>query len=444
MRQRLKLPHRSFRASALLVSSLLLPACDGGNGPGTDDVASLAVVSAPEAAIAGSNLPAPVVVELRSVSGDAVAVEGILVTASVSLGQVAGTTTVRTDAEGRAEFTGLSIRSEGLETMLRFRCCGLLPVSHPISLLQGSNLLTRASAPMIEGRAGTVVTPGPAVRLYNTDLSPFAGQKVTFTLVHGETVPLGSTMTDFNGMAELPSVELPALPGEGRIFASVGGTTQAVWFEVLTTTAGSAELLDAEPLAVASTGSSFVLPAVRVTDGGPVAGARVRYRVVSGNATLASETVLTDANGESAPIFLDVARGKSVVEIVAIGFSRQPFHVDVMGATGPVTVSGGIGDGYYNSLILPPVFQWEAEWLAWAMVEASDAEGKLPGFPLELIEVGEAGRFSTYGGFQLVSGATIGAEGGFYWEIPASPGTYEVHVSGPLVAAPLVFQATRP
>lgn len=443
MRQRILLSVRSLRAPAFLACSLLLPACDG-SGPGTDDVASLAIVSAPGAAIAGSNLPAPVVVELRSATGEAVAVEGILVTASVSLGQVAGTTTVRTDADGRAEFTGLAIQSEGLETMLRFRCCGLSPVSHPISLLQGDNLLTRASPPTIEGRAGSVVTPGPAVRLYDADLAPFAGQTVTFTLVHDETVPLGSMLTDIDGMAELPSVELPPLPGEGRIFASVGGTTQAVWFEILTTTSGTAALIDAEPLAAAPTGSSFVLPTVRVTDGGPVAGATVRYRVVSGNATLASEAVLTDANGESAPISLSVARGKSEVEIVAVGYSRSPLHVDVIGATGPVTVSGGIGDGYYNSLILPPVFVWEAEWLAWAMAGAYDAEGLLAGFPLELIEIGEAGRFSTYGGFQLVSGSAIGTEGGFYWEIPAAAGTYEVHVTGPLVETPLVFKATRP
>lgn len=426
-----------------LVAGILVGCGDEVGTSEPDAVATLAIVSAPAASLTGAPLPEPVVVELRTADGQPVALEGIQVSASVSLGHAGGTTTATTNAEGRAIFSGLVITGQDAETILRFFCCGIPPATQPISLLQTRNLLSRASPATIQARAGSVVTPGPAVRLIDERLAPVAGREITFTLLQDGSFPLGTAVTDANGTAALPSLELVALPGQGRIFAVAGGTTLSVWFDVFTTVSGSVEVLDAEPLA-APAGSAFELPVVRVTDGGPVAGATVRYRVIAGDATLSTETVLTDANGEAAPIALNVVRGRNVVEIVAPGYSPSPRYVNVFGVSGPVTLTGAIGDSWYFSQLLPAIFDWSDDSPAWVVAAAQDPEGVLTGFPLQLVEIGEAGQFSTWNAIQIVSGTTIVAGEGFYWQIPAARGSYEVHVTGPMIETPLVFRATRP
>lgn len=431
-----------LRVCVVVIVALLLVACDGA-GPGADGVASIAVVSAPPATLAGAALPEPAIVELRDASGDPVAVAGVEVRASVLTGELDGTTPATTNAEGRAVFSGLVIRGEVSPTALRFSCCELPAARHVISLVQAAALLTRASPMRISARAGSVVSPGPKIRLVDASLRPVAGTAIEFRLSAGGTLPVTSIATDANGEAELPSIVLDALPQQGRVFASVPGTTQSVWFEILPTVSGAMELVDAKQYSATTTGASVQLPVVRVTDGGPVIGTTVLYRVVAGNGTVSSSAVSTGADGRTAPPTLDVARGENTIEIIAPGYTNVARRVTVIGATGPVTIVGGtdafdfVGPTEFE---LPDFYE-----TAGLLVNAADAEGALsPNYPMTITEVGDAGRFANWGGFEMPTGVEMSTGGYIIWTVPSGPGTYEIRVSGPMVDTPLVFRATRP
>ena len=430
-----------LRRLAVIVP-LLLAACDGA-GPGTDGVASIAVVSAPTAALIGAPIPEPTIVELRSASGEPVAVAGIEVTASAFSGEIGGTTTARTNAEGRAVFSGLVVTGGNALVGLQFSCCDLPAATHTISLVQGSGLLSRASPTRITVRAGSVISPGPKVRLVDAQLQPVAGAEIAFSLSAGGTLAATSVETDANGEAEVPSIELTALPMQGRVFAALVGTTQSVWFEIIPTVSGDMELVDARQYSAAATGSSVQLPVVRVTDGGPVIGATVLYRVIAGDGTISSSSVPTGVDGRTAPPTLDVARGATTIEIIAPGYTSTARMVNVIGATGAVRIVGGLD---MWEVVGPTDFELEDFYEdAGLFVTASDAEGALSAnYPMTIAEVGDAGRFYNWGGFEMPTGAEMSTGGYIRWMVPMSPGTYEMRVSGPMVETPLVFRATRP
>lgn len=435
------------RASARLtrfaaIVPLLLAACDGA-GPGADGVASIAVVSAPSAALIGAPIPEPAIVELRSASGEPVAVAGIEVTVSASSGEIGGTTRATTNAEGRAVFSGLVVTGGNALVGLQFSCCDLPAATHTISLAQGGGLLSRASPARITARAGSVISPGPRVRLVDAQLRPVAGAEIAFSLSAGGTLAATSVQTDANGEAQVPSIELDPLPVQGRVFAALVGTSQSVWFEIIPTVSGAMELVDARQTSAAATGSSVQLPVVRVTDGGPVAGATVLYRVISGNGTISSSSVPTGTDGTTVPPALDVARGATTVEIIAPGYTSVARMVTVIGATGAVTILGGLDD---FSMLGPTDFELDPSYEAAGLyVAAADAVGPLsPDYPMTISEVGDAGSFTNWGGFAIPSGVEMSTGGYITWFVPMSPGTYEIRVSGPMVESPLVFRATRP
>ena len=426
---------------AAVIVPLLAAGCDGA-GPGTDAVASIVVVSAPTGTLTGAPLPEPTIVELRSAGGEPVAVAGIRVEASVSAGELSGATSAETNAEGRAVFTGLVVHADDPEVALRFGCCDVPAATHPISVLRGSQLLTRASPMRITVRAGSVISPGPKVRLVDAQLRPVAGVEIGFSLASGGTLPVTSVVTDANGEAELPAIELDPLPVQGRVFAAVTGTPQSVWFEILPTVSGAMEVVDARQFSAAQTSSTVALPVVRVTDGGPVAGANVLYRVIAGDGTISSSSVPTGADGTTVPPTLAVTRGTNSIEIIAPGYTSVARTVHVIGTTGPVTIVGGL-DLFYT--LGPTEFELEDSYEeAGLVVTATDAEGPLsPAYPMMITEIGEAGSFRNWGGFEIPTGAEMSTGGYIVWTVPAAAGTYEIRVSGPMVEAPLVFRATR-
>jgi hypothetical protein len=116
--------------------------------------------------------------------------------------------------------------------------------------------------------------------------------------------------------------------------------------------------------------------------------------------------------------------------------------VHVIGATGPVTIVGGLD---LFSTVGPTEFELEDAYEeAGLLVTAADAEGSLsPSYPMTISEVGDAGTFRNWGGFEIPTGVEMSTGGYILWKVPAGPGTYEIRVSGPMVEAPLVFRATR-
>lgn len=441
---------RRFPARRLPLGMLLslLAACGGDTGPSADDVTSLAIVSGPAATVSGLLLPDSIIVELRAAGLGAVPLAGVMITAGVSSGTLRGTTAVATNAAGRAIFTALVIDGNDTETTVQFTCCDLEPVMHRLSLERSAVVLTRASDKLITARAGSVVSPGPRVRILDLKQNPVSGTEVTFTMARGGTTPVTTVLTDAAGVAELPSFVMYDLPGSGRITASAPGTGQAVTFDLVPTVSatGAVELLNAQPLSAAATGATVTLPVVRVTDGGPVPNAQVRYRVINGDGVVSSETVLTDANGESAPAMLTAGRGPNTVEIVAPGYSTSARYVSVVGATGPVILIGGLYDyygGYYGSAYdTAPEFEWSGSGRADLWTEASDALGPLPPFPVTVSKVGAAGEVFL-NQTVLTPESIFPTESVISWQIPGALGTYEIRVSGPLVESPLVFRATR-
>ena len=124
-----------MRPLRLLSLLPLVVACgEGGTGPDTTPVASLAVEMAPPEAIRGFPLSTHFVL-LRGQSDDPLPIPGVEIRVSVSDGSVSGTTRVETNDQGFAIFENLIVRGDPGVVTLRYACCDLPPAVHQLTLL---------------------------------------------------------------------------------------------------------------------------------------------------------------------------------------------------------------------------------------------------------------------------------------------------------------------
>jgi len=200
---------RPFLTLILFVSL----ACGGGGGTTELDpphAHSLLLVTAPSANTQNrSVLAQQPVVQVQDQHGIALSQAGILVNASVTEGggNLSGTTTVATAANGQATFTNLVLSGTIGPRALSFSAPGLGSVSANVVLLAGTpNLVEMVTGDGQFVSAGSAVPIPPSVRIADADSNPVAGVAVVFSITSGGgSLQGGAATTDNEGVAEVGS-----------------------------------------------------------------------------------------------------------------------------------------------------------------------------------------------------------------------------------------------
>jgi hypothetical protein len=456
-------PSRGARVLLLgCIASFLVASCgDEAVGPGeqpgpVSQSNSLAIISAPWHTKLGLPLPVKPIVELRDVTGRPVLTPGIAITASISTGQLSGATTVVTNAQGRAIFTDLSIDSISGKTELRFSCCGLAPATRTLSLSLGSASISRLEPEVVKRIAGLTLSPGPRVLLRDEREKPRAGTTVRFEFDNTAALPAVSVSTDTNGVAALPTFQFPDLPSSTQLRAVDVATGKSVSYILTAITQGAAYLR--RPTTTVGVGDVVTLPRVAVYDDAtdPIAGALVRYRIASGDGTLSTAEVHTDADGLTEPVtFSTGSRGQTSIEIVAVGYSSEPIAASVFAFVPPLNFeyAGSCDPGCPASLN----FSWPVNGdPVWGMdvhlwVRVRDATGVIPEYVVNL--VGDPGAlllmeddsgFDYYPPLSESEPLVTNADGiaRLIWRLPRVAGTYHFTMSGPSIDTPWTYTAT--
>jgi hypothetical protein len=219
-------PFASIAVGALAI----LAACGGDSTepPPPPSPTALAFVTAPaSSAVALAPLtPAPVV-ELRDAQNHAVKKAGVQVTASLDGGTVSGTSSVTTDASGRATFSGLVLGGPAGSHQLRFASSGLTTLSQAITLTVGpASRITAKSAVTQTATTGQAVSDPPAVIVSDNLGNPIAGATVTFAVTAGGGTLQGATpVSDAAGVAKVTSWTVGAAAGTNTVTATLTGAT---------------------------------------------------------------------------------------------------------------------------------------------------------------------------------------------------------------------------
>lgn len=308
------LTHRSRLADGLVctVLGVLAAGCTGSTenqGPFATRLGF--AVAPPAAAVNGVPLTPPPVVQLQDAQGAPVALQGRLIVAAVTPtgAALSGTTEVRTDATGKATFTGLTISGTVGSKVLRFESAGLATVTaSPLQLAPGAAAsFTVAGGNLQTALAGADLTVLPTVEVSDAAGNPIPGTAVLFTITSGGGVLQGgAAVTGADGRAaptrwtlgnnvglNTLSATTAAVPGVTLEFTATGVQGPPA---ILTIVAG-----DGQTGIVGST--TAIAPSVKLTDalGHPLANVAVSFAVTAGGGFLNGANPLTDASGVATP-----------------------------------------------------------------------------------------------------------------------------------------------
>jgi hypothetical protein len=231
--------------------------------------------------------------------------------------------------------------------------------------------------------------------------------------------------------------------GTEALTATDIATGESVTFDLVTTPDPRATLLEADLEPVVAVGDMLTLPALLVTNGWPVAGVPVTYRIVAGTGVLSTETAMTDANGVSEPVTLTLAgRGSTVVQIEAVGYSSTPAAVSMVAVVPPVAFA--FPDPCPAEC---PAFDFSLnDWGTVLQIEVRDAAGLVSGFPVLVTPVGDPGWVGySMGSYNvdLSKGGTVvtGENGvfGFWWSA-SHGGAHILTLSGPMIENAWTFR----
>lgn len=168
-----------------------------GAGPGT----ALKLVTQPSStATSGVAFASQPVVQVIDSHGNAVALSGVGVLATILSGSpsLSGTTSITTDASGKAVFTDLVITGEEGERTLIFAASGMVSTtSNPIAVrAANAYTLSITTQPSSSAQSGVPFATQPVVRVLTTGGSNVGGAAVTASLASGpQGATLGGTLT---------------------------------------------------------------------------------------------------------------------------------------------------------------------------------------------------------------------------------------------------------
>ncbi len=233
----------------------------------------------------------------------------VSVTITSGPGTLNGTTTVGTDAAGRAVYTNLAIVGVAGPRTLEFTVAGttLTPLNAPVELRAGPFARIDARQPVAyQEIVNTPVSPAPSVLVTDDNGNPVPGVVVTFTADRDGSVSPTTLTTDAQGIAQVTSWTLGRTADTRYTLSARLPSGNPVTFTA-DAKAGEAGMLQivVQPPTTAQSGATFDRqPSVQVLDqlGNPAQqpGVSVNVTLSSGpSATLQGGPAITDANGRA-------------------------------------------------------------------------------------------------------------------------------------------------
>lgn len=224
---------------ALLGGLLVLAACGGdpNEPPPPPSPTALAFVTTPAGSMTASTLVAPApVIELRDAQNHVVKKAGVQVTASLDGGTATGTTTVATDASGRATFEALVLSGPAGSHQLKFSATGITTLARAITLVVGTPSKLTAHSPVTQTAVVSQAAPDPpSVVVSDAAGNPVAGITVTFAVTAGGGTLQGATpVSDAAGIAKVTSWTMGAAQGTNSVSASITGVAPVTFLATAT------------------------------------------------------------------------------------------------------------------------------------------------------------------------------------------------------------------
>jgi Big-like domain-containing protein len=275
--------------------------------------AALAILTQPSpTAASGTALAQTPVVQFQTADGTPVAQSGVDVSVTIEGGgSLSGPTTVTSDAQGQAAFTGLVVTAPVGEHTLLFSANGLTEVrSTPVAVTVGAaTTIAASSATPQSAEAGTPVGDPPAVLVTDGAGNPVEGVAVTFAVTQGggAILPVAAGPTGPDGVAALDSWTLGPVAGVNAVTASATGLSGSpVQFDATGTNEGvlpgpvdqakSKITLSPASFAAGSAGTTVTVTA-RDANNNLIGGATVILMSTGSNFAFQSTTLTTGTNG---------------------------------------------------------------------------------------------------------------------------------------------------
>jgi hypothetical protein len=287
-------------------------------------------------------------------------VAGIDVTVSIASGAGAlnGTTTVSTDAAGRAAYGDLTIQGPAGSRTLRFSVSApaLEIVSAPVQVGAGTAINILGNQPLAyQGTVNSPVSPAPSVVVHDQSGNPVPGVAITFGADRDGSVSPSTVTTNQLGVAQVTSWTLGRSAGvqyslSARIQSAGNGP---VMFSAMARAGVAGKLeISVQPSSSAQSGAAFTRqPVIQVADElgnpAPQPGLAITATVLSGPAgTLQNATATTNSSG--------VASFSGLSLSGLIGDYRLSFSETTLAGVASDPISVAAGPPSRLSLTVPP------------------------------------------------------------------------------------------
>lgn len=289
-------------------------------------------------------LPTPLVV---LATDDGLPEAGVTLFWSASPGTVLSTTSTVTDAAGEANVTVTSLPLTIGPTTVTVVRSDQPAISTSFTLNVLPPTMGGTTGDGQQGLTGQAATAPLEVTLLDAAGNPMPGQTVTWQVMSGSaTLQTTMSITDAAGVASV-NFSFGLTPGPVQIQASAFAGAATAAFTATTLPPGAMAVQGGDGQ-VGDPGDVLPLPLiVRIPGPAPdLSGVPVTFTVVSGSATLAPMTVLTDVNGDAATtVTLGLTPGPVVIQATAPGGVVVTFGATVTGTlvVSGITAAGGDG-----------------------------------------------------------------------------------------------------
>ncbi|HXL07743.1 MAG TPA: Ig-like domain-containing protein, partial [Gemmatimonadales bacterium] len=295
-------------------------------------------------------VPQPVL-QVEDTNGNAVATQGVTVTAAIATGPGGAASvvsnTATTDQSGLATFAGLAISGPTGSYTLTFTAPKLAPLtSGTITLAAGPPAkLAFITQPSDTARSGIELLRQPVVQLQDAAGNSVsqASTSVTAAIASGGPALSGTNpvATDGSGRATFVNLTITGLVGPRTLSFSAGTGITSVTSSDVTVVGGTATqiAINAGNNQTVTAGTALpVPPSVIVKDasGNPVPGVAVTFSVSPGNGTIIAANQTTDAGGIAAvgSWTLSTTAGTNKLTAAAQGLSGSPVTFTATGTAG--------------------------------------------------------------------------------------------------------------
>ena len=327
--------------------------------------------------------PQPVVVELLNSSGSPIAGRTInwslnaLDGGSVAL---AGTSSV-TDASGRASMSFTFLIPGRVQIMAQDSVGGRSTFFPQTTT--GIDSLVVVSGDNQSGLPGTNSTQPLVVELRNNVGQPIAGRTINWEVNAGAAILDAPTrVTDAAGRASM-GFRYSATPSFNIIGAHDTASNAEVTF--LTTAVGSNSMIlvsgNGQSGQQGAPGTQPLVVEVRDGSGQPVAGRSIAWGTLSGNASTASNSSLTDSSGRASMAFTHGAGASTLAATDSFNGQQIRFNVNAVSAAGSGRIASGDGQaGTVGSAGAQPIIielrdgnnaPWAARSITWSVVSGA-------------------------------------------------------------------------